>query len=461
MGSAIILLPFYITYLSTADFGAQSVYFAFSLLIQILTTFSFDTSLYVHFHEFKNDRPTLNRFVSSAFIMMLLTGLSVGLVFILVGDFVFAKVFTEKSISFFPYGMMAAVTGIFQALFKVKGILLQTREKPLAFFWSNTGSFILIVIFTIVGLKLFPNSLVGPVGGRMLAAVISGVWAISTIAREFGVRHDFPLLRSTFHFNFYTFIYQLLQWIINYFDRIILVFYLALSEIGIYDFAVKCLLIIEFILNGLHNTFYPKVVSTITGQKEKQSVIETNRYYHGFIAVIMILIAGAMLVLPWAIETFVSKKDYLKSIEYLPYLSLLYVFRAVRLFFATPYGIIKYTKPLPILYGIVSLIKIGLTILLLKPFGLYGVIAATISCAIVEIILLRFNIGGRFKFVYNPWKILVAPFVLFILVMVLEPIYADRFGLMLHLFYLVLSVSVLWWIYRNELKTVNPFKLIR
>jgi O-antigen/teichoic acid export membrane protein len=269
------------------------------------------------------------------------------------------------------------------------------------------------------------------------------------------------LLRSTFHFNFYTFIYQLLQWVINYFDRVVLVFYLSLSQIGVYDFAVKCLLIVEFILNGLHNTFYPKVVSTVVAQKQKGSVPETNRYYHGFIAVLMLLITGCILTFPWLIETFVNKKDYQKAIPLIPYIAVIYIFRAIRLFFASPYGIIKYTKPLPVIYGIVSVVKIGLTILLMTTYGLYGVIAASLIGAIVEIILLRFNIGERFIFSYNRFKILIAPIALFILIVVLEPLFGTEYAIMVHLFYVVACVFVLWLAYRNELKLLDPLKMFR
>lgn len=461
MGSAVILLPFYIAFLSTSDFGALSIYFAFSLLIQILTTFSFDTSLYIHYHELKDNSRTLHTFVSSAFFLMLFIGIGVGGVFVLAGDFIFENVFADRTISFHPYGMIAAFTGVFQSLFKVKGNLLQSREKPLVFFWANVISFALVVVFTIVGLKLFPNTLVGPVGGRMLAAVLSGSWAFWRILREFGIHFDYPLLRSTFHFNFYTYFYQILQWVINYFDRVILVFYLALSDIGVYDFGLKCLLIIEFILNGLHNTFYPKVVSVVVAQTKKGSVPETNRYYHGFIAVLMLLICVCILSFPWLIETFVSKKSYHEAIPLIPYLAVIYIFRAIRLYFASPYGMIKYTKPLPVIYGVVSAVKIGLTVVLISRFQLYGVIASSIIAAMIEILLLRFNLGQQFEFTYNRFKILIAPILLFLLIVGLEPFYGADYGFFLHSFYVVACVVMLWWTYRHELKLVDPFKIIR
>jgi O-antigen/teichoic acid export membrane protein len=461
MASAIILLPFYIGYLSTTDFGALSVYLAFALFIQILTTFSFDTSVYIHFHEFKSDKPKLASFVSSAFVLMCAIGLVVGFIFIFSGDFIFGSIFSDKTIAFYPYGLLTAGTGICQAIFKVHGSLLQSRERPEVFFWSNIFLFALIVVFTIAGLTLFPGTLVGPIGGRLLANLIGGAWALGRIFREFGFHLNFAGLKDSFSFNFYTFIYQLLQWVVNYFDRIIMVFYLTLSEVGVYDFAMKCLLIIEFVLNGLHNTFYPKVVSAVMAQEVKASSLEINRYYHGFISVIMLLICVCVLTFPWLVETFVNKADYQSSTQYMPYIATIYVFRCIRLYFAAPYGILKYTKPLPMISAIAAIVKIGMTVLLITKFSIYGVIIASLLSAIVEILLLRFNIQGKFRFSYNYFKIIIAPITLIAIIMILEPFLGNVAPFILHLFYTLCCTILLAWVYRNEIRLLNPFKLIR
>ena len=461
MASALILLPFYVTYLSTSDFGALSIYFGFLYFIQLLATYSFDTSLYIHYHEYKDQPAKLSSFVSSAFVFMLLIGLGVGLVFSVFGDMAFRNIFTEQSIAFQPYGFMAAVAGIFQALFKVHGNFLQSREKPEIYLWSNVVSFALIALATLIGLKLYPNTLFGPIGGRLLAAVVSGIWALFRIFREFGIHFNFPLIRTSFTFNFYTFLYQLLQWVINYFDRIFMVFFLTLAEVGVYDFALKCLLVIEFILNGLHNSFYPKVVSTVIAQETKGSAVEINRYYHAFIGIILLLICLCILVFPSAVEMLVQKPGYSESIQYLPYISLIYIFRAIRLFYATPYGILKYTKPLSGIYLIVSILKIFLMWISIRQYGLFGVIGASVAAAMVEIILLRTGLQGRFKFQYNVFKILAAPAVIFVLIVVLEPLFGTSAPHVTHLFYLFTCLVMLGWIYRNEIKLINPFNILR
>jgi O-antigen/teichoic acid export membrane protein len=457
MASAIILLPFYLHHLSTEVYGAFQLYLAFSLLIQILVTFSFDSSIYIHFHEFKSDQEKLSTFISSAFIFMLLIGLGVMAAFMGFGDLIFSFVLPHQNISFYPYGVASVGAGVFQALFKVHSSLLQSREKPEIFFWSNVLSFSMIASFTIIGLQLFPNSLMGPIVGRFVASLVAGAWASVRIFREFGLRYDFTWLKSSFSFNAYTFIYQILQWIINYFDRIVMLAVLTLADIGVYAFATQCLIILELIMNSLHSTFYPKVVSSIMAQNHKHSSPEVTRYYHGLTGVMMLGICGAILFLPWVIETFVHRDSYRETVPYLPYLAGIYFFRTMRLFFTSPYSILKYTKPLPVIYMVVAGLKIALMLVLMSYLGIYGVIIASLISALLEIVLLYGNIKTKFVFQFNVFKIIGAPLILFFLIMLLEPTLGKGNPYGVHLFYLLSCAGLLWWAYRNEIRLINPF----
>jgi O-antigen/teichoic acid export membrane protein len=456
MASALILLPFYIHHLSTEVYGALQIYLAFSLLVQIIVTFSFDSSVYIHFHEFKDDFTKLSKFISSAFIFMTLLSVVITVIFAGAGDVIFKLVLPGRNVSFYPYGLASVGAGVFQALLKVHSSLLQSREKPETFFWSNVFSFTLIASFTIIGLELYPNSLMGPVVGRLLAALVTGIWVLMRIFREFGFQYDFTWLKTSFGFNTYTFIYQILQWFINYFDRIVMLLVLSLADVGVYVFATQCLIVLELLMNSLHSSFYPKVVSSIMAQPEKKSLPEINRYYHGLTAFIMITACAGVLLLPWAIETFVRKQAYQESIPYLPFLATIYFFRTMRLFFTAPYGILKYTKPLPIVYLIVVAIKILLMLVLMPEFKVFGVVIASLASAVLEILLLRYSIKHMFRFRFNFFKIVGAPMILFLLIILLEPLLGKTYPYLIHFIYLTSCGALLWWAYRHEVKLLNP-----
>lgn len=461
MASAVILLPFYISLLPTDVYGALSLYLAFALFIQVLVTYSFDSSLYIHFHEFKNDRPTLSSFVSSAFIWMIFSGVLVGLVMSVAGELIFRLVFDDQRISFFPYGLLSVGIGVFQSVFRVYTNFAQSREQPGLYLWSNLLLFTMIAGFTIGGLVLFPGTLIGPVGGRALALAIGGGWVLVRVFREFGITFNYALLKQTFSYNHYTFLYQVQQWSVSYLDRFLMVFFLPLSAIGIYDFSVKCLLGIEFIMTGLNSSFYPKVVSTIMEQPEKQSTVELNRYYHGLTAAILMLISAGILLLPFVIHLIDRKGNYGEAVQYFPYIAIIYVFRSLRLYFGAPYSVLKQARPLAVIYLVVSVIKIGLMIMLMKPYGLYGIIGASLATAALEIVLLWKMMATKFKYRFNVFKLIIAPLVLPVVVLLVEPLWGAQYSWQVHSAYVLLVASFLLWVYRRELRTVLVSKLFR
>lgn len=451
MASAVILLPFYLNYLPLAQYGELAFYLAFSMFVQIAATYSFDSSLYIYFHDYKKDSARLSTLISSAYFFMIFLGAGLLLVLTLAGSFIFEMISEDKGISFFPYGLLSVITAVFQAFFKVHSSLLQTQEKPGLFFWANLISFSLIALFTVGGLILYPGMLVGPVGGRALAAIVAGSWALIRIFRQFGFHFNFRFLKSTFKINNSSFIYQLQQWFINYFDRVLIMVYLTTQDVGSYDFVWKCLLVIDLIIGGLYNAFYPKVIAALAEQERKESTAAINRYYHGLTAAIMLLVSAAIFGIPLLKHFGFVKAGYDEALKYVPYMGIIYLIRAMRYYFGLPYGALKYTKPLPVIYLIISAIKIGLMVAFIRQYGIMAVIGASFISSVLEVVFLYFQIRDRFIFRFNAFKIIAAPLLLAAIIVVSEGI-VDINKDLLHGLYLVLSVVILLWIYRNELK---------
>jgi O-antigen/teichoic acid export membrane protein len=462
LASAVVLLPFYVAYLSTELFGALAIYLALSMLVQILVTFSFDTSLYVHYHDFKTDDKKLSAFISSCFSFMLLLGAGVAGVAALTGEVVFENLFSSQGLVFFPYGFLSVITGAFQALFKVNTSLLQSREQPTWFFWSNLLNFSLIAVLTIAGLKFFPNSLAGPVGARAVAALISGIGALIRIYSEFGVRFNYPLLRSTFAFNAYSFIYQLQLWAVNYLDRMLMLFFLPLDKVGVYDFAFKCMLVVEFTLNGLFNSFFPKVIGKMAERHPKGTTIEINRYYHGLTAAAVLLVAGCIFMFPIILGFVRVKSGYTDALALMPFIGIIYLLKPLRLYAAMPYSVLKYTRPLPVYYLVVVAVKVLLIFLAVPVWDLYGVVLASAAALVVEILLLFFGSRNRFAFAnLNSYKLIILPVIFGAVILLAELLHLPVRLHLLHLVYIVLGLLLLFWVYRKEFRLIDPMRLIR
>ena len=130
----------------------------------------------------------------------------------------------------------------------------------------------------------------------------------------------------------------------------------------------------------------------------------------------------------------------------------------MRLYFSVPYGILKYSKPLPVIYFVVSGLKIILMIALINTLSLYGVIVASLVSALVENILLRSNLKNMFQFQFNVFKIVLAPLILMAMIVIMEPLFGTEYPMATHAFYLVCCGALLAWGYRNEIQLMNPFR---
>ncbi|MFN7602598.1 MAG: polysaccharide biosynthesis C-terminal domain-containing protein, partial [Bacteroidota bacterium] len=133
------------------------------------------------------------------------------------------------------------------------------------------------------------------------------------------------------------------------------------------------------------------------------------------------------------------------------------------LWVAMPYAALKYSKPLPYFYLVVALIKIGLLYWFVQRWGVWGAIVSTLVSYSIEIIVLFLGVRKRFNFQMNTLKLLLAPVVVGVVVLVCEPLLGARYPWVVHGFYLLVSVTTLAWAYRNELKVIgfSPFKLVK
>jgi O-antigen/teichoic acid export membrane protein len=462
MASALILVPFYLRYLPGELYGVGMTCLAFSVLVQILASYSFDTSLYVTYHELKHDRDRLSTYVSSAFIFMLLLGVALTVFFALSGEFIFTYFIKDKDLSFYPYGLISVGIGVFQAIFKVHSNLLQTREKSETYLWANVINFTIIAAASIAGMVLFPNTLVGPLGGRLLAGVLMTLWVLFRVFGAYGWHFKSPWQQTSARFNALAFVYQVLQWVINYFDRLMIAAYFTFSMVATYDFAIKCLVPVELMLNGLNSTIGPKVVKRMNEQTVKTATQEINRYYYGLVSVVLLILCLSIAFIPSILALFVKKDSYAgEALQYIPYIAVVFIFRAMRLYFVTPYTVLKKMGTLTVINIFVSALKIGLMVVLITRWQLYGVVVSAVLAYAFELVLLWINLKDDYAMRFNAFKLFIAPLLMFAVIVVGEPLLGVHYPLPVHLGYGVLCVGLLYVAYRNEVKLIDPFKILK
>jgi O-antigen/teichoic acid export membrane protein len=166
------------------------------------------------------------------------------------------------------------------------------------------------------------------------------------------------------------------------------------------------------------------------------------------------------LALPVLLTWFVKKSGYDAAVHFVPYASLVFLLRGMKFYFGLPYNTMKHSRPLPVIFMIVSVCKVVLSYLLIKQFGIYGAIAATLVAAGGEIVLLWLWMRAKFTYFFNPLKLIIGPLLLMVTVLISEPLLHFSYQWQAHLAYVILTAMLLVWLYRKEIVPLDIRKIL-
>ncbi len=454
-GASFLLLPFYtnIKLLTISDYGALSLYIGLSLLVQVVASFSIDFYVGVVYHESKNNPDELKTKIASLNGYLIVIGLFTILLVAACGNFFIQHYFDNASPQSFRYLMMSVVTGIFNAHFRFYNGLLVHREKPWRYFGANMLNFITTVGFSIGILEMFPGTLEGPLWGRLLSCFCIFLLSFGEVTFTYGIRLDKEYLKPAWQFCFPLMISAIFQWVLAYSDRYIIKPLLFNKEVAIFDLAVKCTLLVSFLLDGLMSAVSPRVFSLLRENPDEKNLKEINKYYSGFNVINLIIIPFTILVLPIILPLFISNDKYLTAFLYFGIIGAGFLTRSIQNVFIFPIHVSRKTSRLISINGISAFLQIILGYLMVKYFKLYG---AAISLNIIKILMVglyayycRDLINPKLNIRKMVWLPLASLFIICI-----PEMFIKEFGWQMHLIHLaefcaVLSITYLG--YKNEM----------
>ena len=233
LATSFVLLLFYANLLSTSDLGLLALYIVIAFLVQIIVNFAMDTSIGVHYFEFKDKPDKLKNYIGTVAGLLLVIGLIFVLFSIFSGNVIFKAFWPKQDLKFYPFGFLSILTGISNSFFKTYTNLLINQEKPDRYFWMNISTFIMTIVFSLGLLFLFPGTLIGPIWGRFLASFINSVVVFYFFKTEFGISIHISYLRGIFIFCFPVFLFILIGWVLSSLDRFIIKALMQSSDVAI------------------------------------------------------------------------------------------------------------------------------------------------------------------------------------------------------------------------------------
>lgn len=455
LASGLILLPFYSNWLTESQFGILALYIAFTLFMQILFNLGFDNLISVSYIENKNDLKKQREVISTIAMGLIFTGIFLILVLLFFGDNII-KVFSGNTgkgviLSFLPYGLMSIITAFFNSFFKTYTILIIYQQKSLKYITLNLINFLLTIAISLGWLYSKKYSLDGPMYGRLLSGVAIFLIAIFFFVKEYGIKFRIDYFGTLAKLGSYFVIYQLLSWMLSYIDRYLIAGSLSTTDVAIYDFILKCLVVIEFITSGLTSAILPNVFNYWTGQDHIMPSAPVNRYFNGFTLVICLMIPAYAIILMLALPLIQIKEWYFNSYPFVPILAAGFIFVLLRQIYSWPLLFKKRSAKLTVAFAYSAVLQILFMSIGLRYFGLWGLIWAGFLAKPFQILFMYLEsrkyatLNLSFKKQFLLPLISISTVIIFSLVLGYEHYY------LILLIQLFVTLIAGYWVYKNEI----------
>jgi len=454
LASSVLLLPFYgnSNLLSTDDFGLLAIYIALSELVRILFIYSADNYLGINFIHNSGSPEQQRKFIGTSALFLLIFGAGMTLLFSLAGDFLFTFIFPGKDVSFYPYGLLSILTGLFTGIFRAYASLMIYRQKPNPYFWSNSIHFLLVVVFSVGGLYMFPMTLDGPIWGRFISAASTFIWAFVYFRRESQFQFSKSILKDLLNYCTPLYIFYILTWVIANIDRYFILGILDQKDVAVFDFAVKITLVVELLQAGLSAAINPKVFQIWKRNGDMpQGSVEINRYFNGFTLINQISMPLLYVAVLFFVPIIVSNKDLYQSFDLLPVLMAGMVSKVWLLYLLTPVYYFKKTRALPVIYAFVALFQVATTLLLIKLMNIEGAAWASFLCKVVQVVLVFLFVRKFYTFSVNPQKFIVYPAIYIVMLLATDLFFMDVNHYLMAAIHLVILAATGIAMFRKEI----------
>jgi O-antigen/teichoic acid export membrane protein len=233
----------------------------------------------------------------------------------------------------------------------------------------------------------------------LLAAVLG-----ATIARREGVaRPDYSWLRKFVRFGLPLVPAGFAVWGLNWLDRLFMVQYSSLDDIGVYSLAYGLgYMAIQLIANPLF-TMFPTAASADWNRGHPDGVQHLFERTAGATLFLMLPTVAATIVLGPAIVAFLAPPTFAAAATVMPIVMVGYLFLMLAAYYEVAFGLIERQWLSTAAVVVAVIVNIPLNFLLIPPYSLYGAAIAT-SVAFLAQLVFVVAVTARLRTLRTPWR---------------------------------------------------------
>jgi O-antigen/teichoic acid export membrane protein len=367
---AILLLPLYTAYLEPDDLGSVAIVVALSAVLVTILRGGI-SSAFFRFYFDSPDPAYRLRVVRTSF-WFTMGSATLGLV---AGVLLAGPIADVLGLGEQPGIVRAAFVGIWaQMNYEQLTALFRAEERSSAFVVASLTNIAITVAATVLLVVVFEQGALGVVVGNFLGTLTVYSLLLAYRREQLGIEFDRPLLREMQRFGVPLVPAALALIVINFSDRFFLAHLADLNEVGVYEMGMRVASAMVLLLTAFRMA-WPAFAYSIEDDGEARRTYAFVLTYLVFIASWVALALG--LLAPWIVEVLSSDSAFDEGARVVAILAFAKAAYAAYIVMAIGVGRARRTQFNWVITGAAAAVNIGLNLLLVPPYGMFGSAAAT------------------------------------------------------------------------------------
>lgn len=450
---AIILVPLYTRYINTEDYGLLALIVITTSVLNNIFSFGLLKSLFRFYFDNKEDKTDIARSAFSTiipintFMVLFVSLISPILSLLIIGKIEYFYIFILLTIE----GAFLNVSNIGMSVFRA-----QRRSKQYSMIYIVNVSLKLTLIISFI--IFFKMGIFGIIFGRLISSIIFLSVVLKHNWKYLSLRINKRLSWEMLKFGTPFIFIGISSFVLDWFDRYFINFFIGLSEVGIYNIGYQMASVVTILFFGPFNYIWTPIKFEVMNYRNRNLYYKKIFIYISFFSFFLFLLFSLLNYEPIRI---IVDPSYWGSYQVIPLVTLSYIF--VGITSTVNLGIHFEKKTLYSFYitivGVV--LNIILNIFFIPYYGMIGA-AYTTLISYIAMFLISFIVNRRlYKIDYN-WKkfnlMFIIAFIIFLIGWffpfydLLSSISLEKYGypslLITFIFKGILVISfpmIIWW----------------
>ncbi len=368
-----ILLPLYTSYLSTEEYGILAILEVTSAFMVAVLSFKLSTAMI----RWCSDEQSVHKTKS-----ILFTTYSTALVILVLLNLIFQPLTSELSNLFFGvtefknYFILLIISASFEILNLFSLDLIRLKQKPVFFVIASIIKVGVVLALNIYFIKYRGLGVTGIILsqliGNALLTIITLPFLLKNMVFNYLTSELKPMMKYSIPLIFSTISMMLL----TMGDRFLIKYYMNYSDVGIYSLGYKLASVMNILVIHSFQTGFLPIAYKNYDKPDAQRFFSKTLTYYSYLLVICAL--GLSLFSEEVIVLFSRNTEFNIAYTVVPFITLAFVFKGIQFVYSLGLHFVKKTKYNASIVMAAAILNLGLNLLLIPNFGIYGASIATI-----------------------------------------------------------------------------------